>query len=159
MCGDRKHSMVPSSHRHCRMPLRNQQGLTDISTGVAKIRIGMSIRVQDVDDLLSQALPEFAPAVREHRLEWGDEPMLYVLVGGLFNLLVDSSKMAQPPGELARRAYEVVEKAMTEGTPDVKDLFAIEMIEPFWGDPHHEFYPNFESLMGPASLAKLEAMR
>lgn len=48
----------------------------------------MSIKEQDVDDLLSQALPEFAPAVREHRLEWADQPMLYLDLRALFKLRI-----------------------------------------------------------------------
>lgn len=81
--------------------------------------------------MLVRALPEFADDVRQHRAEWPDDPMLYPLIGSLFDFAVSALRnpSERDGSGLARRVYEVVEAALSDGEPSVQDCFAIEMIE------------------------------
>jgi hypothetical protein len=120
----------------------------------------MSLNEDEIDDLLCEELPEFASAVREHRAEWPDQPGLYPLLGLLFDFVVNESNMVPDARkDVAQRAYAVVEKALTAGDKRLRDCFAIEMIEPLIADPKHKVYPDFESVMGPASKRELHGMR
>ena len=120
----------------------------------------MSLDEGDIDDLLCKELPEFAAAVREHRAEWPDHPMLYPLLGILFDFVVNASKITRErPMDLAQRAYGVVEKVLTSGNEGLRDCFVIQMLEPLANDPKYTFYPNLEHLMGPASRREIHAIR
>ena len=110
----------------------------------------------DVDRLLMDALPEFSSTVREHRSDYPDDPMLYLLLAPLFDFVVE--RFAGDP-DVAVRAYAVVEKIMEDGSPYVRDAFAIEMLEPLAQDNNHEFSPDLEPFMGPVTKKEFVAMR
>jgi hypothetical protein len=114
---------------------------------------------RQVDSILEKALPEFSDDLREHRENWPSDPMLYPLLGTLFNFI--APQPGQTRLDVARRAYEVTEKMLVDGTESVRDCFAIEMIEPLAGDPDEieSFYPGLESLLGPAAQRELASMR
>lgn len=118
-----------------------------------------ALMASEVDELLVTALPEFADNVRQHRAEWPDDPMLYILIGSLFDLAVSAARESHNGMSLARRIYQVVERALSDGEKSVQDCFAIEMIEPLAGDPKHEYYPNLETVMGPVALDELRGWR
>lgn len=115
-----------------------------------------TLHEKDVDELLLDAVPEFASAIREYRATWPDQPMLYPLIAQLFDFAVETMSES---ADVAMRAYSVVENVMINGSKEVKNCFAIEMLEPLVGDSHHEFYPNLEAVMGPATKHELDGMR
>jgi hypothetical protein len=116
----------------------------------------MSIGEFDVDALLIDAVPELAAVVRENREEWPDTSMLYGVVAQLFDLVVEAGRRDDPEArDLVRRAFALTERMLVEGTPPVSDCFTIQMLEPLGSDQHHEYYPDFEYAMGPATLADL----
>jgi hypothetical protein len=118
----------------------------------------MSIGEFDVDALLSDAVPELAAVVHEHREQWPDSGMLYSLVAQLFDLVVEAGQRDDADGrDLVRRAFALTERMLVEGTPPVSDCFSIQMLEPLMGDPHHEHFPNFEFAMGPVTLEDLRS--
>ena len=117
-----------------------------------------SIEAGDVAAILSEVLPEFRQAVEEHLNDWPDDPMLYPLVGGLFQRMVD---MTDGPDrrEFVRRVYVLTDTILANGSPSVRDCFAIEMIEPLSGDPNQQYYPGLEVAVGPVGRKELEYMR
>jgi hypothetical protein len=120
------------------------------------------IKSEDLDDLLIRALPEFESSVRRHRADWPDEPMIYLLIGALFDFAVSSARdeWCVPDGApLLSRIYDVVERALSEGDASVHDCFAIEMIEPIARDEDHQNYPNLECFMGSLALEEVRLMR
>ena len=120
----------------------------------------MGLEEPDVDDLLCKELPEFAPAVREHRAEWPDQPMLYSLLGSLFRFVVSEAEATHGrPCDVAYRAYRVVENVLESGNESLRDCFVIEMLEPIANDSDNTFYPNFEPLMGPLSTREVRDIR
>jgi hypothetical protein len=69
----------------------------------------MVIEQEDVAEILNAAFPEFESEIAEHRKDWGNDPMLYLLVGALFRFADEL-----PPGrERALRAQRVY--AVTDG--------------------------------------------
>jgi hypothetical protein len=120
----------------------------------------MPIEAAEVATILSDALPEFREAIEEHRREWPGEPMLYSLVGLLFQsiMLITSDKERLA---FARRVYEITDKMLVEGAPSVRACFSIEMIEPLWGDAKttEQYYPGLEGVLGPAGKRDLAAKR
>jgi hypothetical protein len=122
----------------------------------------MTIEQDEVIPMLREVLPGFGDAIREHVADWPDDPMLYLLIGPLFDYVA-----APQPGkererlQFARRAYELVDKMLLEGTPLVQDCFAIQMIEPLAGDAKTvgQRYPGIESVLGPAGKEELSNMR
>ncbi|MGB8910394.1 MAG: hypothetical protein WCC84_16750 [Candidatus Cybelea sp.] len=122
----------------------------------------MTIEQSEVISMLGEALPEFGDAIREHIADWPDDPMLYILIGPLFDY-VAAPRAGQERERLqfARRAYEFVDKMLLEGTSSVQNCFAIQMIEPLAGDPKtvEQRYPGIESVLGPAGKKELSNMR
>lgn len=121
----------------------------------------MSLVWCDVEALLITELPEFADVVREYREFMGDDPSSYLVMGVLFNFVVDSlrNKSAENARDLAHRTYALVERVLTEGDRYSQDCVAIEMIEPLTVDGEHMHYPNLEEFMGPAAIQELKEMR
>ncbi|HEY6326479.1 MAG TPA: hypothetical protein VIW73_08235 [Candidatus Cybelea sp.] len=111
-----------------------------------------------VVSILEDAFSEFGDEIHEHRRDWGNEPMLYLLVGRLFEFA-----NALPSGRdrtiRVQRVYAVTDRMLVEGTHSVRDCFAIEMIEPLIGDTSKERYPDFEAALGPAGRKELAGMR
>jgi hypothetical protein len=121
----------------------------------------LSIGWREVEVLLIKELPEFADVVREHQEYEPDGSMSYLLVGQLFDFVVDSFKSAsiELAREIGHRTYSLVDRALTEGDEYIQTCFAIQMIEPVSTDEGHLHYPNLESLMGPAARRELAHMR
>lgn len=122
----------------------------------------MTIEQDEVIPMLSETLPEFGDAIREHVADWPDDPMLYLLIGPLFRHVAELRPGKERERlQFARRAYELVDKMLLEGSPSVHDCFAIEMIEPLSGDPEvvEQYYPGIESVLGPAGKKRLAKMR
>src|ERR1700733_9695308 len=123
----------------------------------------MSIEVAEVIPILREALPEFSHAIEEHVVEWPDDPMLYSLIGVLFNCAANAFQAGEEQEQLsfARRAYQIVDKMLSEGSPLVRDCSAIEMIEPLSGDARivEQYYPGLESVLGPVGKEELAKMR
>jgi hypothetical protein len=123
----------------------------------------MSIEAADVIPILREALPEFCHAIEEHVSEWPDAPMLYLLIGALFNCAANAFWAGEEEEQLsfARRAYQIVDKMLSEGSPSVRDCFAIEMIEPLSDEAKivEQIYPGLESILGPAGKEELAKMR
>lgn len=121
----------------------------------------MAIEAHKVAGILLRELPEFTEAVEEHRQDWGDDPMLYLLIGPLFTY-VAKNRFASERERLmfATRAYAVTDKMLTDGTPSVRDCFSIQMIEPLSGDPKvGPDYTWLEGTLGPAARRDLAAKR
>lgn len=116
------------------------------------------VEADDVAAILSEALPEFAEAVEQHRKDWPDSPMLYLLIGPLFWRMVE-----MPDGperrDFVRRVYTVTDAMLANGSPSVRDCFAIEMIEPLSSDSNEQRYPRLEAAVGPVGRKELENMR
>jgi hypothetical protein len=133
-----------------------------MAQSIGSFKPSMSIEQAGVIPILSEALPEFSDAIREHVADWPDDPMLYPLIGSLFQHVAELR-----PGKererlrFARRAYELVDKMLSEGSPSVRDCFAIEMIEPLSGDAEaiKQHYPGLESILGPVGKEELAKMR
>ena len=123
----------------------------------------MSIEAAEVISILREALPEFSHAIEEHVVEWPDDRMLYSLIGVLFNCAANAFRAGEEQEQLsfARRAYQIVDKMLSEGSPLVRDCFAIEMIEPLSGDAElvEQYYPGLESILGPVGKEELAKMR
>jgi hypothetical protein len=118
----------------------------------------MSIGEFDVDALLIDAVPELAAVVRENREAWPDTSMLYGVVGQLFEVVVEAGRRDDADArDLVRRAFAFTERMLIEGTPSVSDCFSIQILEPLGSDQDHEYYPDFEYAMGPATLADLRS--
>ena len=118
----------------------------------------MRIEASDVAALLCMALPEFREAVEEHRNDWPDDPMLYLLVGALFQRMVD-----MPDGPERRdfvdRVYALTDEMLLHGSPSVRDCFSIEMIEPIANDPNQQYYPEHEAAVGATGRKDLAFKR
>lgn len=106
--------------------------------------------------MLLQAVPEFAASIREHRKRFPDQALLYELLAPLFDFVVQTFR--QDPN-VARRTFSLVETIMMRASKDVKDAFAIELLEPLAEDADHTFYPNLEPLMGPTTKQEFAGMR
>ena len=112
--------------------------------------------------ILSEALPEFGDAIKEHVADWPDDPMLYLLIGPLFSYVAELRPSKEREClQFARRVYDLVDKMLLEGSPSVRDCFAIEMIEPLSGNAEvlEQHYPGLESVLGPAGKRELARMR
>jgi hypothetical protein len=116
------------------------------------------IEANEVADVLHVELPEFRHEITRHRQDWGDDPMLYLLAGALFRFVTEL-----PGGRervlRAQQVYVVTDKMLVEGSPSVRDCFAIEMIEPLISATSVGRYPSLELALGPAGRKKLERMR
>ena len=118
------------------------------------------IKPFDVDELLIRAVPDMTEAVREHRTDWPTDPMLYLLLPILFGLVTDGVENRGATGrDLARRAYGLVDRALSEGDEIVNTAFAIEMIEPLANDESHIHYPNLDFALGAAVRKEMAGMR
>jgi len=117
----------------------------------------LSIAWREVEALLISEIPEFAETVREHRQDWPDLPIEYLLIGQLYSFVVATLKNEPNSArrEIARRVYAVVERVLVDGDTAVRDCFSIEMVEPFTISHN----PQIESMMGPAALQDLEVKR
>jgi hypothetical protein len=104
----------------------------------------MSIEEADVAAAIIKALPERAAIVSAHLAEWQDEPMPYLLLSDIFQMM---SKIPRGPEQLdlIRRAYDLCDKALSDGSREVRDCFAIELIEPLSFEPDETFL----SALGP----------
>lgn len=123
----------------------------------------MAIEQNEVIPMLREALPEFEYAIKEHVADWPDDPMLYLLIAPLFRHTAELRPGKERERlQFARRAYELVDRMLSEGSPSVRDCFAIEMIEPLSGDPPEvveQYYPGLEGVLGPAGKKELATMR
>jgi hypothetical protein len=122
----------------------------------------VAIEQDQVIAILGEALPEFQASIREHVADWPDDPMLYLLIGPLFRHVAELRPSKERERlQFARRVYELVDKMLSEGSPEVRDCFAIEMIHPLSGDPNwvEQHYPGIESILGPAGKKELARTR
>lgn len=119
--------------------------------------MNQDIEATNVSELLPEAIPEFTEAIEEHRRSYPDEPMLYVLVGDLFQSIV-----AMPPSleraDLIRRFYAFTEEMLVNGSGEVRDCFAIELIEPPTGGGSAYYFPGIEIRLGSAGQKELAGM-
>lgn len=118
----------------------------------------MTIEAQDVPRLIKEAFPEFSSQVDQHIADWPDDPMIYLIVGSLFQFVAD---MPQGSDRIsaASRMYALTEKMLEDGSKQVETCFAIEMIEPLVSTSHEEYYPNFEASLGVRGKRELAAWR
>jgi hypothetical protein len=114
----------------------------------------MPVTASEVQAILLREVPEFSAQVLEHRAQWGDEPMLYLLLPSL-------RELAQKSEVRAFQIYAIVERMIAEGVEEVSTAFAIEMVEPFAWDTCDgpRFYPDLTFAMGPATLKVFQEMR
>jgi hypothetical protein len=118
----------------------------------------MAIEQEVVAEILSAAFPEFGSEIAEHRKGWGNDPMLYLLVGALFRF-VDELAPGRERVLRAQRVYALTDRMLSEGSPSVRDCFSIEMIEPLTAMTSSERYPSLEAALGPAGKNELAKMR
>jgi hypothetical protein len=116
------------------------------------------IEAVDVPGILIETLPEFRPSVEEHQREWPDDPMLYLIVGALFQRMVDMSEGSERL-DFVRRVYTLTEIMLTNGAQCVRDCFAIELIEPLSGENSEQSFPGLEIAIGEAGRKELAFMR
>jgi hypothetical protein len=118
----------------------------------------MAIEAQDVARLIREAFPELRTQVDRHTADWPDDPMIYLIVGTLFQWAAD-----MPVGRervlVASRMYALTEKMLGEGSEQVRDCFSIEMIEPLMSETSTAHYPNFEAALGSFGRRDLAAKR
>lgn len=116
----------------------------------------MAIEERDVSRLVREAFPEFGAEVDRHIADWPDDPMIYLLVGSLFQFVAD---MPEGPDRVsvASRMYALTEKMLQAGSEQVQDCFSIEMIEPLASTSAN--YPNFETSLGAFGKKDLAAKR
>jgi hypothetical protein len=98
----------------------------------------MSIEASDVAAAILKALPECTAIVDAHLEEWPGEPMLYLLLQEVSRMIFDPPESAEQL-DVIRRAYDLCERALSEGSREVRDCFAIELLEPLSGDPEGFF--------------------
>jgi hypothetical protein len=65
----------------------------------------MPITAAEVYGILLREVPDFSPQLQEHRSEWGEDPMLYLLLPGLLEIATKSI-------ERAPQIYAVVERML-----------------------------------------------
>jgi hypothetical protein len=72
--------------------------------------------------MLSETLPEFGDAIKEHVADWPDDPMLYLLIG-LCPAMLQSLGSAKSENALSsqRRAHELVGEMLLEGRGQAAD--------------------------------------
>lgn len=86
---------------------------------------------------LAERLPEFAPAIDEHR-ETFDELLFHLLMGGLARFYMSQGQGRVDP-ELARRYWMTVERMAMEGDDFVTNALGVSLIESFaWGDENQK---------------------
>lgn len=94
--------------------------------------VGEALDREAAVDLLRQRLPEFAPAIDEHREDNFGELLFHLLMGDLARFYV--SQAVDNP-ELQRRFWMVVDRLAVLGDDSVQNAIGVSLIEWFaWGD-------------------------
>jgi hypothetical protein len=116
------------------------------------------IEERDVARVIKEAFAEFSAQIDQHASEWQDDPMIYILVGSLFQWVAD---IPEGPTRIsaAKRMYALTDKMLENGSEQVQDCFSIEMIEPLVSPSSAAHYPNFEPALGIHGKRDLAAKR
>jgi hypothetical protein len=122
--------------------------------------MAIRINVCDIDDLLINALPEFAETVREHRALYGEEPSHFVLMNILFEEVQKRASEDQSM-DFAIRSFQLLDRILKSGEADARYPVLVEIIEPLAHRPYKSGHllDKIERVLGPVALAELKKIR